>query len=68
VDIRKKLFTERIHWNKLCREVVIAPILLVFRKLLDNILDIWFKFMLPCVESGAGLDDPRASFPTQDIL
>ena len=36
----KKLFIERVvkHWNRLPREVVMAPSLLVFRKHLDNAL------------------------------
>ena len=40
MDIRKKLFTERVvkHWNKLTREVIIAPSLMVFNKCLENTL------------------------------
>jgi len=40
LGIRKNFFTERMikHWNKLLREVVMAPSLLVFKKHLDNAL------------------------------
>ena len=40
MGIRKKFFTERVvkHWNKLHREIVMAPGLLVFKKHLGNAL------------------------------
>ena len=40
MDIRKKLFTERVfkHWNKLPREAAIVPSLLVFKKNLESAL------------------------------
>lgn len=40
MDIRKKLLTERVvkPWNKLPREVVVAPSQSEFKKCLDNAL------------------------------
>ncbi|KFZ59220.1 hypothetical protein N321_03065, partial [Antrostomus carolinensis] len=38
--IRKRFFTQRVveHWNRLPREVVMAPSLTIFQKHLDNTL------------------------------
>jgi len=40
LDIRKRFFTERMvgHWNRLPRDVVMAPSLSEFHKHLDNAL------------------------------
>jgi len=40
LDIRKKLFTMKVvrHWHRLCREVVDAPSLEVFKAKLDGAL------------------------------
>lgn len=40
LDILKRFFTQRVsgHWNRLLREVVIAPSLIEFKKHLDNAL------------------------------
>ncbi|KFO57641.1 hypothetical protein N302_07966, partial [Corvus brachyrhynchos] len=40
LDIKRKFFTQRVagHWNRLPREVVTAPSLTEFKKLLDNAL------------------------------
>lgn len=40
LDIKKKFFTERVagHWNRLAREVVMAPKLLEFNECLDDVL------------------------------
>jgi len=40
LDIRKRFFTETVicHWNRLPREVVMAPSLSEFKKHLDNAL------------------------------
>ncbi|KFP99046.1 hypothetical protein N329_00717, partial [Haliaeetus albicilla] len=41
LHIRKRFFTKRVvkHWNRLSREVVDAPSLSVFKRLLDNALN-----------------------------
>jgi len=38
LDFRKKFFTERVvgHWNRLLREVIMAPSLSEFKEHLDN--------------------------------
>jgi len=43
-DNREKFFTERVvkHWNKLTREMKMAPSLLVFKKCLGNV----FRYMV----------------------
>ena len=40
MDIRKRFFTQRVveHWNRLLREAVMAPSLMVFKKHLDSAL------------------------------
>ena len=40
LGIRKRFFTQRVveHWNRVPREVVMAPNLMLFKKHLDNAL------------------------------
>ena len=40
MGIRKRFFTHRVgeHWNRLPREAVTAPGLMLFKKHLDNVL------------------------------
>ncbi|KAK4822195.1 hypothetical protein QYF61_011180 [Mycteria americana] len=46
LDIRKRLFAGRVvgRWNRIPREVVMAPSLSEFKEHLDDALSLWFSF------------------------
>ncbi|RMC14023.1 hypothetical protein DUI87_09110 [Hirundo rustica rustica] len=73
LDMRKMVFTQRVagHWNRLPRDMVKAPNLTEFKKCLDQhsqCLSCSVALAVSGAISGAGLDDPHGSLPTQDIL
>lgn len=68
LNTRKHFFTERMvkHWNRLHREVVIAPRLSVLKRHLDNALkNMLATFGPPRIGQTIGLDHPCRSLPTE---
>lgn len=66
LDIRKRLFTQKVggHRIRFAREVVVAPSLPVFKKVLDNT-----HGLTMCVHSqDSDFNDPFWFLPTLDVL
>jgi len=65
LDIRKKFFTMRVvkHWNRLPREAVAAPSLVVFKARLDGALSnlVWWNLSL-LMAGGLELDNLEGPF------
>jgi len=70
LDIRKHFFIERVfkHWNRLPREVINAPSLLVFKRNLDSALNNMLELLVsPELVRQLGLDDHCRSLPTEIV-